>query len=88
MCLTFLFFFNQGLGKLGLLTQPSANPWSIIDAYCEQLFGNEKLMAQLRGTKFDVAIVDIVYNECGLALARDLGLPVVGYWAFSFSGCE
>ena len=35
--------------------------------------------------KFDVALVDLVVNECGLALAYHLGVPVVGYWAFALS---
>ena len=34
-------------------------------------------------------IVDLIYNECGLALAREvIKTPVMAYWAFSFSGGE
>ena len=33
-----------------------------------------------------MAIVDLMFNECGLALAHHLDLPTVGYWAFSFAG--
>ncbi len=29
--------------------------------------------------------MDLIYNECGLALAESLEIPSVGYWAFSFS---
>ena len=36
-------------------------------------------------TPYDIAIVDLMFNECGLALAHRLGIPAVGYWAFSFS---
>ena len=33
--------------------------------------------------------VDIIYNECGLALAfNSLKTPVMAYWAFSFSSGE
>ena len=39
----------------------------------------------LVGQKFDVALVDLVVNECGLALTYHLGVPVVGYWAFALS---
>lgn len=39
----------------------------------------------LETEKFDVALVDLVVNECGLALAYHLGVPVVGYWAFALS---
>ena len=38
-----------------------------------------------REEEFDFAIIDLMFNECGLALAHHLGLPVVGYWAFSFA---
>ena len=27
-------------------------------------------------------------NECGLALARALGLPVVSFWGFGYQGGE
>ena len=30
----------------------------------------------------------MISNECSLALARSLGVPVVGYWGFSFHGGE
>ena len=36
-----------------------------------------------------MAIVDLIYNECGLALAsQGLKLPTMAYWAFSFAGGE
>ena len=37
-----------------------------------------------------MAIVDLLYNECGLALARSLlgAPPVIGFWAQSFTGQE
>ena len=38
-----------------------------------QLLQNRPL---LEGQKFDLAIVDLLYNECGLAFARD-GIPYV-----------
>ena len=41
--------------------------------------------ALLAEEQFDVAIVDLMFNECGLALAHHLDLPSVGYWAFSFA---
>lgn len=45
-------------------------------------------MEQLEKSKFDVGIVDLIYNECGLAMAHRLNVPSVAYWAFSFSGGE
>jgi hypothetical protein len=55
-------------------------------AQCHALLGNEDLMAELASTHFDAAIVDFVYNECGLALAQHLGVPTVGFWASSPAG--
>ena len=52
-----------------------------------QLLENRHL---LKDQRFDVAIVDLLYNECGIALARSvLGAPpVIGFWAQSFTGQE
>ena len=33
-------------------------------------------------------IVDLIANECSLALAKSLQIPIVGYWGFSFHGGE
>lgn len=35
-----------------------------------------------------VAIVDLLANECGLALAKALDLPVAGFWGFNHIGAE
>ncbi|XP_042877104.1 UDP-glucuronosyltransferase 2A3-like [Penaeus japonicus] len=59
-----------------------------ISAFCKSLLEREQLREDLRNEQFDIAIVDVIYNECSLALAHDLGLPSVGYWAFTFSGGE
>ena len=44
------------------------------------------LITTLSLKKFDVAVVDLIANECGIALARGLGLPVASFWGFSFQG--
>ena len=50
---------------------------------------NDSLIKELEAENFDLAIVDLIYNECGLALTgHRLGLPNVAYWAFSFSSGE
>ena len=41
--------------------------------YCEALMGNQKLLRYLKQEQFDLAIVDLLYNECGVALAHHLG---------------
>ena len=58
-------------------------------AHCNHLLGNVTLMEELAKEDFDLAIVDLLYNPCSLALASEyLNLPVVGYWAFSFVNGE
>ena len=56
----------------------------LMEEFCSQIL-RPSLVEELLDEKFDVAIIDLMYNECGLALAYDLGVPSVGYWAFSFS---
>ena len=77
--------WTRGL-NLATLFNVGANPWTVVTAYCEVLLSNEALIGKLRNEKFDVALVDLIYNECGLALANHLDLPAVAYWAFSFAG--
>ncbi|XP_043204055.1 UDP-glucuronosyltransferase 1A9-like [Amphibalanus amphitrite] len=62
--------------------------FSMTHAFCESLLGDHHLFESLRQRRFDVALVDIISNECGLALAAALKLPVVGFWGFSFVGGE
>ena len=54
----------------------------------QNLLSDQHLFEMLRARQFDVALVDIISNECGLALAAALKLPVVGFWGFSFVGGE
>ena len=49
-----------------------------MDAGCEKLFSNANLIQNLRETKFDLAIVELLFNSCGVVFANYLGLPVVG----------
>jgi hypothetical protein len=43
-------------------------PWTKLRKYsadtCEVFLGDKALMSQLRSTHFDVAIVDLIQNEC------------------------
>jgi len=52
--------------------------------FCSQVL-RPSLVEELLDQKFDVAVIDLMFNECGLALAHQLGVPSVGYWAFSFA---
>ncbi|XP_050724390.1 UDP-glucuronosyltransferase 2A3-like isoform X3 [Eriocheir sinensis] len=59
-----------------------------VSTYCRTLLEDLPLRHHLRQQEFHVAIVDLIYNECSLALAHDLGVPAIGYWAFTFAGGE
>lgn len=56
--------------------------------HCDTLFGDPALYARLNASRFDVAVVDLIANECGLALVKALDLPVATFWGFSFQGGE
>ena len=44
-------------------------------ATCDVLLGNQTLVKWLKDEQFDVAVVDLFFGECGLALAyHTLGL--------------
>ncbi|XP_069186026.1 UDP-glucuronosyltransferase 1A8 isoform X3 [Procambarus clarkii] len=62
--------------------------FGLIDAHCLTLLGDRDLARRLRAANFTLAVVDIIGNECSLALAHALRLPVVGFWGFSFQGGE
>ncbi len=64
------------------------NPWRYQDVYCRSFLGHEALMRELRADHFDVAVVDLLQNECMHAFAVDLGLPVVAFWLSIPSGME
>lgn len=59
-----------------------------VSAYCHHLLSDSNLAAKLNSTTFHLAVVDLLVNECSLALAHSKGLPVVGYWPCTFSGFQ
>lgn len=49
--------------------------------FCHALLGDTKLIRRLQNENFDVVLVDLLYNECSLALAHHLGqFTIVVYW--------
>ncbi|XP_071539169.1 UDP-glucuronosyltransferase 2A3-like [Panulirus ornatus] len=70
------------------LTALPVDAFLTVAAFCSTLLGDLPLRHHLQQQRFHVAIVDLIYNECSLALAHDLGVPAVGYWAFTFAGGE
>ena len=73
----YLIFINRGSLELIYLSYEFR---SIHSAYCDQLFSDGPLLEQLREANFSVAIVDLMGSSCNLALARHLGIPVIGFW--------
>jgi len=57
-------------------TGDSINPmpdWAgMIPPFCETLFTDPR-MIELRKERFDVAMVDLILNSCGTALAYNIG---------------
>ncbi len=56
-----------------LLTPLPGSPWDLVEHYCDSLLGNRELASRLRAAAPTVALVDLLSNECGLALAHNLG---------------
>ena len=56
----------------------------LLPKYCETIL-DEDLVTELEEDHFDLAIIDLMFNECGLALAHRLNLPVVGYFCQYFN---
>ncbi len=80
--------WNEGLALTTVFKLPR-NPWNVVTSYCHHLLSNETLKEELNRENFDLTIVDLIYNECGLALASHvLKTPTMAYWAFSFSSGE
>ncbi|KAF4523516.1 UDP-glycosyltransferase-03 [Ephemera danica] len=80
---------------LDIMWEQGLNPFGVpLDAFrtitpmCDTLLGDLELRKRLQNEKFDVALVDLFTNECGLALAYHLRVPVVAYWALPLSGGE
>ncbi len=64
--------WTDGLALSTLLALPG-NPWQMVEHYCDFLLGHRELRATLEDAGPTVALVDLIYNECGLALAHHLG---------------
>lgn len=62
--------------------------YCVTHVHCKMVLEDTRLIEDLADQKFDLAIVDLIANECSLALARALGLPVASYWGFGFQGGE
>ena len=43
----------------------------------------KEVLSHLRQTHFEAAALDLLYGECSLALAHEMGVPAVGFWGSS-----
>jgi len=80
---------------LDVMWENGLSPWGVpLDAFltvppfCDRLLSDRDLWRKLREQNFDLALVDLFTNECGLALAHSLGVPSVAYWALPLNGGE
>lgn len=76
--------WDEGHSVLGLPT----DIFCLTDAHCHTLYNSQTVARILNETQFDLVIVDFIANECSLALAASLDVPMVGFWGFSFHGGE
>ena len=58
----------------------AASSWDYVRGVCRDFFSNTAVLDYLRSSHYDVAIVDLIQNECMLALPVSMGVPVVGFW--------
>ena len=61
--------WDRGLNSLSVFD----GGMQTVQAACDTLLQNQKLIDHLKEQQFSIAVVDIIYNECGLALAHHLG---------------
>ncbi|XP_065341949.1 UDP-glucuronosyltransferase 2B4-like [Cloeon dipterum] len=80
---------------LDVMWRDGLSPWGVpldafwtVPAHCDTLLRDVRLRRRLRQVGFHVALVDLLSNECGLALAHALGVPAVAYWALPATGGE
>ena len=62
--------------------------YCVTKVHCRMILQDKTLLTELARENYDLAIVDLIANECSVALARALGLPVASYWGFGYQGGE
>ncbi|XP_076047795.1 UDP-glucuronosyltransferase 2B33-like [Oratosquilla oratoria] len=77
-------FWKKGLSWLALPTEA----FNTMGSYCKTLLSQRSLLDYISRERFNVAIVDLLYNECSLLVAHVNEVPVIGYWGMSFTGLE
>lgn len=75
-------FWENGLS----FSQIPANGFHTLSEICATLFQEKEMIQHFKDAQFDVALVDLAFNECSLLLAHHLGIPIVGFWAYIVNG--
>ncbi|XP_059092705.1 UDP-glucosyltransferase 2-like isoform X2 [Tigriopus californicus] len=70
------------------LTTLPRDLFCLAGVHCQSLFYDPDVIRLFNETRFDLAIVDLIANECGVALAKSVHVPIVTFWGFSFQGGE
>jgi hypothetical protein len=68
--------WNSGLSYKSIV-EAGSEAFPLMEAQCNTLLSNKQLIKQLKEMNFQVAIIDILYNECGLVLLNHLEIPAV-----------
>ncbi len=55
-------------------------------AISETIMGNKTLIEELKSEEFDLVIVDLIGNHASLSVAKQLNIPIISFYIFSFTG--
>ena len=76
--------WDQGHSVFGL----PLDIFCLTDVHCYTLHHHPQLLHLLQTQTFDLVIIDLIGNECSIALAKSLQVPIIGFWGFPFHGGE
>ena len=76
--------WDQGHSVFGL----PLDIFCLTDVHCYTLRHHPQLQQLLETQTFDLVIIDLIGNECSIALAKSLQAPIIGFWGFPFHGGE
>ena len=83
--------FNLGVGAADVFWSKGTsmgmippNVFCVPRSHCNTLFSSRTFDHLMNSTDFDVALVDLFTNACGVAYMRSLGIPIAGFWGWSF----
>ena len=72
----------QNTGTVGL-ARPEV--FKCAPVVCDSILGDKELFERMEESEFDVALVDMAFNFCGMVFAKALDLPITTFWVPRFS---